>query len=353
MANEPTFNPNAYREFDEIDRRNRAVQDLYEPGSTFKVVTASAAIEEKVMPIDTMIDTSRGQIRDRQSRVVTTTPTTTACCRSPTSSSSRATSARSRSDSSVGTERLSRVRRALRLRPSGVARLSRREPRHRLEPGQVDRQRARVGVDGLPGRRDAAADGGGGQLGRQRRRVRRAARRPRGLSRRPPLRGAAEDRAAHDQRRHRRDADRRSWKASSSAAPRSAAQIPGYTIAGKTGTAAKLVNGHYSTSDYNASFVGFLPSRDPALAIIVVIDSPHGARATPAASVSAPIFKRIAEATLRYLGIAADDQPAAAGAGRARDDPADADARPAAPTRDRSSAWSPTARRARFPTFAA
>ncbi len=62
MANEPTFNPNAYRDSQETERRNRAVQDLYEPGSTFKVVTASAAIEEKVMPIDTMIDTNPGVI---------------------------------------------------------------------------------------------------------------------------------------------------------------------------------------------------------------------------------------------------------------------------------------------------
>jgi len=60
MANEPTFNPNAYRDFDDNERRNRAVQDLYEPGSTFKVVTASAAIEENVIPIDAMIDTSPG-----------------------------------------------------------------------------------------------------------------------------------------------------------------------------------------------------------------------------------------------------------------------------------------------------
>ena len=56
MANEPTFNPNAFRDADENERRNRAVQDLYEPGSTFKVVTASAAIEEKVMPVDALID---------------------------------------------------------------------------------------------------------------------------------------------------------------------------------------------------------------------------------------------------------------------------------------------------------
>src|SRR6185436_12582133 len=81
-----------------------------------------------------------------------------------------------------------------------------------------------------------------------------------------------------------------------------AAQIPGYTIAGKTGTAAKLVNGHYQKSDYNASFVGFIPSRKPALTILVVIDSPHGNGYTGGA-VSAPVFKRIAEAALTYLGI--------------------------------------------------
>src|SRR2546423_5572895 len=80
------------------------------------------------------------------------------------------------------------------------------------------------------------------------------------------------------------------------------AQIPGYTIAGKTGTAAKLVNGHYSTTDYNASFVGFVPSNRPAVAIIVVTDSPHVYPNT-GGWVSAPVFKRIAEATLRYLGV--------------------------------------------------
>ncbi len=50
--------------------------------------------------------------------------------------------------------------------------------------------------------------------------------------------------------------------------------MPGFTVAGKTGTAAKLVNGRYSGTDYNASFVGFVPSRQPALTIVVVIDSP-------------------------------------------------------------------------------
>ena len=68
---------------------------------------------------------------------------------------------------------------------------------------------------------------------------------------------------------------------------------------------------------------------------------------------SAPIFKRIAEATLRYLGVAADDQPGAAGAGRARDDDGAA-SRPRRPIdASRSSASSPTGRPARCPICAA
>ncbi len=83
---------------------------------------------------------------------------------------------------------------------------------------------------------------------------------------------------------------------------KSFAQMEGFTVAGKTGTASKAVNGHYSKSDYNASFVGFVPSRKPAITIVVVIDSPHAA-SYYGAVVSAPVFKRIAEATLRHLGV--------------------------------------------------
>jgi cell division protein FtsI (penicillin-binding protein 3) len=69
------------------------------------------------------------------------------------------------------------------------------------------------------------------------------------------------------------------------------------------------VNGRYSTTDYNASFVGFLPSRNPVVAIIVVTDSP---RVYPNTGgwVSAPVFKRIAEATLQYLGVPPTINPA-------------------------------------------
>jgi cell division protein FtsI (penicillin-binding protein 3) len=82
----------------------------------------------------------------------------------------------------------------------------------------------------------------------------------------------------------------------------SRARIAGYTVAGKTGTASKLIDGRYSASENNVSFAGFVPSREPAVAIVVVIDAPHaGGRA--GGVVAAPIFQRIAEGTLRYLGV--------------------------------------------------
>jgi cell division protein FtsI (penicillin-binding protein 3) len=87
------------------------------------------------------------------------------------------------------------------------------------------------------------------------------------------------------------------------------AQVPGYTVAGKTGTASKLVGGRYSTSENNVSFVGFLPSRNPVAALIVVIDAPHAA-SNSGGMVAAPVFQRIAEATVRYLGVAPTINPA-------------------------------------------
>jgi cell division protein FtsI (penicillin-binding protein 3) len=80
------------------------------------------------------------------------------------------------------------------------------------------------------------------------------------------------------------------------------AQLAGYQVAGKTGTASMLINGRYSHSEFHASFVGFVPSRKPAITILVVIDAPHG-KGYYGGVVAAPIFKRIAEAALRQLGV--------------------------------------------------
>ena len=62
LANYPTFNPNTFGRASDDERRNRAVQDVYEPGSTFKIVTASAALEEGVLKPSDLIDCSPGYI---------------------------------------------------------------------------------------------------------------------------------------------------------------------------------------------------------------------------------------------------------------------------------------------------
>ncbi len=79
------------------------------------------------------------------------------------------------------------------------------------------------------------------------------------------------------------------------------AKLDRYQVAAKSGTAAKIVGGQYSKSDYNASFVGFVPSRQPLYTIVVVIDTPRNG-AYYGGSVSAPVFKRIAEAALQRAG---------------------------------------------------
>ena len=70
MANEPTFNPNAFAAVAEKELlKNRAVQDIYEPGSTFKIVTASAALQENVIKPTDVIDVSQGLITIGSRRV--------------------------------------------------------------------------------------------------------------------------------------------------------------------------------------------------------------------------------------------------------------------------------------------
>ena len=72
---------------------------------------------------------------------------------------------------------------------------------------------------------------------------------------------------------------------------------------------AVLVNGRYSDSEYNASFVGFIPSRRPVYTILVVIDTPR-AGSYYGGPVAGPIFKRIAEAALQYAGVPPTVNPA-------------------------------------------
>jgi cell division protein FtsI/penicillin-binding protein 2 len=83
------------------------------------------------------------------------------------------------------------------------------------------------------------------------------------------------------------------------------AQVPGYRIAGKTGTAAKPEpTGGYSTSRYVASFVGFAPASRPRLVVLVTVDEPQGT--IWGGAVAAPVFAEIAEFALQYLEVPPD-----------------------------------------------
>jgi cell division protein FtsI (penicillin-binding protein 3) len=81
-----------------------------------------------------------------------------------------------------------------------------------------------------------------------------------------------------------------------------AAAIPGYAVAGKTGTAQKVTNGRYDSSKFLSSFVGIVPADNPRLVVAVMIDEPQGIHY--GGVVAAPAFKAIAEGALRYLGVA-------------------------------------------------
>jgi cell division protein FtsI/penicillin-binding protein 2 len=81
----------------------------------------------------------------------------------------------------------------------------------------------------------------------------------------------------------------------------SSVTVPGYVLAGKTGTAQKVENGTYSDEHYVASFVGFAPAQHPKLLVAVVVDEPLYVHT--GGEVAAPVFGEVASFALPYLGI--------------------------------------------------
>jgi cell division protein FtsI (penicillin-binding protein 3) len=302
LANAPSFNPNTYRDARAETRRNRAVQDYYEPGSTFKIVTASAGFEERAVSPETMIDASAGSIRFG-SRVI---------------NDDHNYGVLSFADAIVMSSNVGAIKVALKLGPDTIGDYVKRfgfgrptSPDFRGEsPGMVwdpsslnDSALAsvamgyQVGVTPLQMAAAVSAVANGGELV-QPRAVRAVIREGRRL----PV----------PHKRLGRVASERTMATMTEIMERvvedgtgKRAKVPGYTVAGKTGTAKKLVNGSYrGHSDYNVSFVGFVPSRQPVFAIVVVVDSPH--RVSPYGGVVAgPIFQRIATAALRQYGVPA------------------------------------------------
>jgi cell division protein FtsI (penicillin-binding protein 3) len=307
LANWPSFNPNAFGHASDEAQRNRAIQDLYEPGSTFKVVTASAAFEENVVKADDLIDVSAGRIRFG-ARVI---------------NDDHSYGVLSFADVIVKSSNVGAIKVGLQLGPERLGMYVKRfgfgrrsSPDFPAESPGIVWEAAKlsdsalasvsmgyqVGVTPLQMAAAVSSIANGGELIEPRivRAVLADGTRtpvPRKVIRRTvSTRTAALLTDVMEQVVERGTGTR--------------ARIPGYTVAGKTGTAQKIVNGRYSTSDYNASFVGFVPSRQPAFVMVVVIDSPRGKNLYYGGSVAAPIFQRIAAAGLRLQGVPHSINPA-------------------------------------------
>lgn len=307
LANWPTFNPNAFREADEIARKNRAIQDTYEPGSTFKLVTASAAFEEDVLDPTDLIDCAPGYITFPGRKPIHDV---------------HPYGILSFEDVIVKSSNVGAIKAGLRIGPERLGRYINRfgfgqtlSPDFRGESSGIVWNPSKLDASGLasvsmgyqisvtPLQMVAAVSSvaNGGTL-IEPRTVRAFIRN----GRREPIPTKAMRRTISPETAVTMT---QIMEAVVERGTAKAAQVEGFTVAGKTGTAAKLVNGRYSNSDYNVSFIGFVPSRKPALAIIVMIDSPHGRVTSYGGTVAAPIFKRIAEASLRYLGVAPTINP--------------------------------------------
>ena len=321
MANEPTFNPNVYRDADEIERRNRAVQDLYEPGSTFKVVTASAAIEEKVLGPDALIDTNPGFVKLAGRPAITEDSHHNYGLLSFTDVIVKSSNIGAiKIGFKVGTERLSRfvglygfgrpVSPDFPAENAGIVWRPDKWTESALASVSMGYQVAVTPLQ-MVSAVSAVANGGVYVEPRVLRAVYRGDRRY-AVEAKPLRRTVSPDTAAALTAIMEQVVERGTAKR---------AQIEGYTIAGKTGTAQKLEGGHYSHADHFGSFVGFLPSRNPVVAIIVVIDSAKGPNGDHGGLVAAPIFKRIAEPALRYLGVPPTLNPAPAVVVAAADGP--------------------------------
>ncbi len=303
VANWPTFNPNAAKDSDPEARIDRAASALYEPGSVFKIVTLSAAIDQGLAKPDDVVDCQNGaiyiaghRIRDHKAYGNLTVSQILAY-----SSDVGAIKVGLR----LGAPKFYEYIRAFGFgQPTGVdlpgesrGKLRRIENWTPVSVGSISMGQE-IGVTPLQMISAVSAMANGGLIVRPH--VVRALRHGIQLVETPepqPRRVIQETTAA---------TMRGMLEGVVLNGTGKLARLDGYTSAGKTGTAQKFDTntGHYSAHDLIASFVGFAPINTPAVTILVQLDSPAGAH--EGGSVAAPAFKRVAQQVLAYMNVPHD-----------------------------------------------
>ncbi|MGH8727324.1 MAG: peptidoglycan D,D-transpeptidase FtsI family protein [Burkholderiales bacterium] len=294
LANYPSFNPNNRAQLASERSRNRAITDLFEPGSTLKSFTVAAALEAGLVNPNTLIDVSRGIYKVGAKTIRDVHPHDHLTVAEIVQKSSN-----------VGAAKI------------GLA----------LKPDQLWRTLSAAGFGEPP---DSGFPGEGGGILRPH------------LSWRPIEQATisfghgisvsllqlaraytlfASDGELKPVSLLKREHSPKSEIVISASTARAVramletvaleggtatrAQIPGYRVAGKTGTAHKIENGAYSPDKYVASFVGFAPVSRPKLVVAVMLDEP-GAGDHFGGVVAAPVFSAVMAGALRLLSVPPD-----------------------------------------------
>jgi cell division protein FtsI (penicillin-binding protein 3) len=302
MANWPTFNPNAVADSPAEARMNRAVSALYEPGSVFKVVTLSAAIDQGLTTPDEVVDCEMGAIYIGNHRIRDHHPFGNLTVAEILAHSSDVGAIKI--GMRVGAPKLYDYIRAYGFgSPSGIelpgesrGLLRRLENWTPISIGAISMGQE-VGVTPVQLISAMSAIANGGLLYKPQIVLDLRPQVPPLAPPPAPNRVIREGTAA---------AMRQMLEGVVLHGTGQLARLDGHSSAGKTGTAQKLDpgTGRYSQTQLIASFVGFAPVNNPAVTILVQLDSPVGPH--EGGSVAAPVFKRVAEQVLAYLNVPQD-----------------------------------------------
>ncbi len=302
-ANWPTFDPNSRGEASAEARMNRAITAMYEPGSVFKIVTVAGALEEGLTNPDEVVDCQMGAIYVAGHRIRDHKPFGMLTVSQVLAKSSDVGAIKL--GLRLGAPKLYDYIRAFGFgSPTGIdlpgeghGKLRRVENWTPVSVGSISMgQEVGVTAIQLISAMNAIANGG--------------------IWVKPHVVLGTRDAAKFNSTEQIET--RRVISAQTAATMRAMlqgvvlegtgpkARLDGYTDAGKTGTAQKIdpATGRYSLSQTIASFVGFAPINNPAVTILITLDSPVGLH--EGGDVSAPVFKRVAEQVLAYLNVPQD-----------------------------------------------
>jgi len=307
MAVSPRFDPNAVASLTADRWRNRALTDTYEPGSTMKVVVAAAALEERVMMPGSMLFGENGRMTVANTTIHDHEKLGWMTFSQMIQKSSNIGAAKT--GMLLGDQRLYRYLQAFGFgqrtdidlpgEVAGLLRSPREWGRRSLASISMGQE---VGVTPLQMITAVSAIANDGVLMK-----------PYVVAEVRDQKGqAVKEILPQVRRRVVSPATARTLTSIMEGVVTSGtgtkAAIPGFRVAGKTGTAQKIDprTGTYSSALSIGSFVGFVPADAPRLAIIVVIDEPQGE--AWGGVVAAPVFGRVGEQVLTYMGVPRDDQ---------------------------------------------